>query len=110
MEVVVVGIAVEDLLVYLILVLAVERRDSCQHFIEHTSKAPPVASLAIALLLDDFRSQVLSCSTKAGCLRIRREVVLGEAKVCEDSESLFINQNVLRLQTKREGLGGDQER
>lgn len=62
------GLAVLNVPEQLLLILAVEGRLAAQHLIDDASEGPPVRSLAVALVEEDLRRQVLGRS--ADTLRV----------------------------------------
>ena len=57
---------VEDVVVHLCHVAAVERRKAVHHLVRDHSKAPPVHRTTVVLFLEDLRSEVLRSTTECG--------------------------------------------
>ena len=79
--------------------LRIERWKSNYHFIDERSETPPVDGLAMTLFIENFRSKILrSSANRIGI--IISDIHFGKTKVSEPQISLFIDQNVFRLETE----------
>ena len=67
-----------------------KRRKPGDHFVDNTSKAPPVNSFVMTLLPDNFRSEVLRSTTDRHSFFILVSQCLGQTKVCEFYVPSFI--------------------
>lgn len=58
------GLCILNILVELLSILGIERRETDKHLIDDCAKRPPVSCLTVALSLEHLRRQVLSCATE----------------------------------------------
>ena len=88
-----------DLLIHLVHILSIERRQTSQHLAHQGAEAPPVHGLAVAGALQNFWSKILRSTTE--CRRaiiIREETLLGDTKVGHADVPFTGEQQVLRLE------------
>ena len=74
---------------------------TCHHFIQQTTKTPPVNHLVVSFLMEHLRRKVLRCSTEGMCLVITKNSLFGKSKVGQSGETIGIKQNVLRFYSIR---------
>lgn len=85
-------------LVYLIGILAVEGRQSCQHLVKESPKTVKIRCKRVSFFKDDFRRHILWAATKRisliFCLLPHR---LRQPKVCYFDMPMDVQQDILRL-------------
>jgi hypothetical protein len=69
-------------------------RESCDHFIDDASKAPPIDSFSVSLLFNDFRGQILRSSANGHGFFILIDESFGQAKVRQLNIALLIKEDV----------------
>ena len=79
--------------------MASVRRKSSQHFINDTSKTPPIDSLTVAELLDHFWRQVLRSATNGHGLFIIVMKSFGKPKIGKLDVPGPIEKDIFRFQT-----------
>lgn len=88
-------LGIDDLSVDVHRVFILERRVSSKHFIHKYSYRPPINWLSMALIEQDFRSNILGSTTNGVCSLTND---LCKPKVNELQEAVVTNHDVLRFQ------------
>ena len=89
---------VEDVVVHLCHVPAVEGRESVEHLVGDHAQAPPVHRPAVVLLAQYLRRQVLWGAAECGRGVAEFYIFFAKAKVCEYNVPRGIQEDVLWLQ------------
>ena len=78
-------------------VLTFERWEASDHLKDDTPQTPPIYTLVMSLLLDDFRSEILGSSTDRHGLFVLETESLAEPEVGDLDVSSFVKEHVLGL-------------
>ena len=84
---------------FLVVIVQVERRLTCQHLIDNAAYGPPIDSSSMSLSVHDLWSEVLWCTAKCRRILVRLDVFLREAEICKLRVSISVNQYILWLKT-----------
>ena len=99
----VVDLAREDVLVERHAVLRVERRVSDEHLVDEDTARPPVDRLAVSLVEDDLRREVLGSTAQRPCLDGRVDP-LGKAEISHLHVAEVVEEEVLGLQVSEDDV------
>ena len=81
-------------------VLAVERRTPRDKLVKNRAQTPPVDSLTMTTLVDNFRSEVFGGATDRKGLIVGLDVALAEPEVSELDVPILADENVLWLEAE----------
>jgi hypothetical protein len=76
------------------------RRATAEHLVKQSSQAPPINALVVANTLNNFRGEVLGCTTEGVgffSFFLGFDTLLGEAEICNFEVAITVEQNILRL-------------
>ena len=81
-----------------LLVVRVVRRDADEHFVEEDAEKVPINGLAVALPSEHLRSEVSGRSAETTSLSIVHHAYFREAEISQQSVTVLVIDNVVRLQ------------
>ena len=97
-------LAMLDVMEKLLFIFVIEWWLSTKHFVDNSSKWPPVCGFSMPLSLNNFRCKIFCSSTDTLCLSMSNYIFLWKPKVCYLCVSISCHQHIFRLEISVENV------